>query len=63
MAEYHNLISSYVKPLIRVNSCLMVPPCCLALSLALKLTINKRRNNVEVLLTCQAAQVRLLASV
>lgn len=26
----------YVKPLIRVNSCLMVPPCCLALSLALE---------------------------
>ena len=26
---------AYVKPLIRVNSCLMVPPCDLALSLAL----------------------------
>ena len=26
----------YVKPLIKVNSCLMVPPCSLAVSLALK---------------------------
>ena len=29
-------LRTYVKPLIKVNSCLMVPPCDLALSLALK---------------------------
>ena len=29
----------YVKPLIKVNSCLMVPPCSLAVSLALE-TVN-----------------------
>ena len=31
----------YVKPLIRVNSCLMVPPWALAVSLALNLSVGE----------------------
>ena len=62
MGEGFDIACSYVNPFINVNSCLMVPPCCLALSLALKLMVSMCRKGVEVLLTFQAARVRLPAS-
>lgn len=62
MAEKFEIECSYVNPLIKVNSCLMVPPCALAVSLALKLIVSMCRKGVEVLLTFQAARVKLLAS-
>ena len=34
--EMVSVFKTYVKPLIKVNSCLMVPPCDLADSLALE---------------------------
>lgn len=35
--------STHVKPLISVNSCLIVPPCCLADSLALYMRLCTRQ--------------------